>query len=146
MGEKELEKKKKKKTFVAHPFVFIFSLCRVCKTGHVWNGCGLRPPPYFTPCVCVWVFFVETSVNTYGPEREAESQSARDQSGTAHNKQKKLYIHIIIHLSVIFILFSLFLSLFLFLRLLSSSTCQRVNKQQHGREKDREYKISYVYR
>jgi hypothetical protein len=35
MGEKELEKEKKKKTFVAHPFVFIFSLCRVCKTGHV---------------------------------------------------------------------------------------------------------------
>jgi hypothetical protein len=84
----------------------------VCKTGHVWNGCGLRPPPYFTPCVCVWVFCVETSVNTYGPEREAESQSARDQSGTAHNKQKKLYIHIIIHLSVIFILFSLYLSFY----------------------------------
>ena len=130
---------RKRKTFVARPLVFIFSLCRVCKTGHVWNGCGLRPPLLYPVCVG----FLWKQVWTHMVQRE-KSLSLPETNLAQHTIHKKLYLHIIIHLSVIFILFSIFLflslslSLFLFLRLLSSSTCQRVNKQQHGREKDRE--------
>lgn len=90
MGEKEQEKEKKN---ICRPPTRFYFLSVPC----VQNGSRLkrmRPPtsPLLYP-VCVWGFFVETSVNTYGPEREAESQSARDQSGTAHNTKKAVHTH-----------------------------------------------------